>query len=57
VFERFRQADSSTTRTHTGVGLGLAIARHLVDLHRGTISVESEGLHRGATFTVRLPLA
>lgn len=56
VFERFRQADSSTTRAHTGIGLGLAIARHLVDLHRGTISVESEGLNRGATFTVRLPL-
>lgn len=56
VFERFRQADSSTTRAHTGVGLGLAIARHLVELHRGTISVASEGLNRGATFTVTLPV-
>ncbi len=55
VFERFRQADTSTTRAHTGVGLGLAIARHLVDLHNGTISVYSDGRDRGTTFTVRLP--
>lgn len=55
VFERFRQADTSTTRAHTGVGLGLAIARHLVELHNGTIAVHSDGPDRGSTFTVRLP--
>lgn len=57
VFERFRQADSSTTRAHGGLGLGLAIVRHLVELHGGTISVESDGLGKGAMFIVRLPLA
>jgi CheY-like chemotaxis protein len=57
VFERFRQADSSTTRTHSGVGLGLAIVRHLVELHGGRISAHSEGADRGALFVVRLPLA
>ena len=57
VFERFRQADSSTTRTHSGVGLGLSIVRHLVELHGGQISAASEGAGRGATFVVRLPLA
>jgi signal transduction histidine kinase/ActR/RegA family two-component response regulator len=56
VFERFRQADSSTTRTHSGVGLGLSIARHLVELHGGEISAESAGVGAGATFIVRLPL-
>jgi PAS domain S-box-containing protein len=55
VFERFRQAESSTTRSHAGLGLGLAIAKHLVDLHGGTIEVRSEGLGRGATFRVALP--
>jgi len=55
VFERFRQADSTTTRTHSGVGLGLAIVRHLVELHGGTIEAASEGEGRGATFTVKLP--
>jgi signal transduction histidine kinase len=55
VFDRFRQADSSTTRSHSGAGLGLAISRHLVELHRGTIEARSEGLGRGSTFTVRLP--
>jgi signal transduction histidine kinase len=55
VFERFRQVDSSTTRTHGGLGLGLAIARHLVELHGGTVRAESAGLGEGAMFTVRLP--
>jgi len=56
VFDRFRQADSTTTRVHGGVGLGLSIARQLVEAHQGAISVESEGKGRGATFIVRLPL-
>jgi signal transduction histidine kinase/DNA-binding response OmpR family regulator len=55
VFERFRQADSTTTRTHGGLGIGLAIARHLVELHGGTISAESDGNNRGARFVVHLP--
>ena len=57
VFERFRQADPSFTRTRGGLGLGLAIARHLVELHGGTITVHSDGEGRGALFTVRLPSA
>ncbi|MBD1824714.1 response regulator [Cyanobacteria bacterium FACHB-DQ100] len=56
VFDRFRQADSTTTRSHNGLGLGLAIVRHLVELHEGTIEATSPGLEKGATFTVRLPL-
>jgi CheY-like chemotaxis protein/anti-sigma regulatory factor (Ser/Thr protein kinase) len=56
MFERFRQADSSTTRRHGGLGLGLAIARSLVVLHRGTLRAESEGLGRGTTLTVAVPL-
>ena len=56
VFERFRQADSTTTRQHGGLGLGLAIARHLVEIHGGTIRADSAGEDRGATFTIRLPL-
>ena len=57
LFERFRQADSSTTRSHMGLGLGLAIVRHLVELHGGTIAAESNGPGKGATFRVRLPVA
>jgi signal transduction histidine kinase len=57
VFERFRQADSSATRTHGGVGLGLAIVRHLVELHGGGISAQSEGRDRGSLFVVWLPVA
>jgi PAS domain S-box-containing protein len=54
IFDPFRQADSSLTRGHGGLGLGLAIARYLVDLHGGTIRVESAGEHQGTTFTIRL---
>jgi signal transduction histidine kinase/CHASE1-domain containing sensor protein len=56
VFDRFRQADSTTTRQHGGLGLGLAIARHLVEIHGGSINAESRGEGRGATFTIKLPL-
>ena len=56
VFDRFQQADSSVTRKHGGLGLGLAITRHLVEMHGGTIEAHSEGEGRGATFTVKLPV-
>ena len=56
VFELFRQADSSTTRRHSGLGLGLALVRYLVEQHGGNIWVESEGEGKGATFTVDLPV-
>lgn len=56
IFERFSQADSSTTRRHGGLGLGLSIAKHLTELHGGTISASSAGLGQGATFLVKLPL-
>jgi len=56
VFDRFRQADMTTTRAHGGLGLGLAIVRQLVELHSGTVRVASAGVGRGATFTVKLPL-
>ena len=54
VFERFRQADSATTRAHGGLGLGLAIVRHLVEAHGGTVHAESPGPGQGAVFTVKL---
>jgi CheY-like chemotaxis protein/anti-sigma regulatory factor (Ser/Thr protein kinase) len=56
VFDRFRQADQTTTRTHGGLGLGLAIVRQLVELHGGSVRVESEGEGRGTSFSVSLPL-
>jgi signal transduction histidine kinase len=55
VFDRFRQADSSMSRRHSGLGLGMAIVRHLVELHGGTVSVESDGEGKGATFRIRMP--
>ena len=57
VFERFRQAESTATRSHRGMGLGLAIVRHLIELHGGTVTAASDGENRGSTFTIHLPLA
>ena len=57
VFDRFRQADSSTTRQYSGLGLGLAVVRHLVEQHGGRVSAESEGENRGSTFTIELPVS
>lgn len=57
IFDRFRQADGTTTRQHGGLGLGLAIVRHLVELHGGTIKADSAGEGKGTTFTIKLPLA
>jgi PAS domain S-box-containing protein len=56
IFDRFRQADSTTRRTHSGLGLGLTIVRHLTELHGGRVSAESEGIGKGASFTIELPL-
>jgi signal transduction histidine kinase/integral membrane sensor domain MASE1 len=56
VFERFRQADTSTHREHGGLGLGLAIVRHLIELHGGTVRADSAGIGRGSTFTIELPV-
>jgi CheY-like chemotaxis protein len=57
VFDRFRQAESSITRSHRGLGLGLAIVRHLTEAHGGTVTAASEGDGKGATFTIKIPLA
>src|SRR5207245_8881478 len=57
IFDRFRQGDSTTTRPHGGLGLGLALVRHLVDLHGRPVRAASEGPGRGATFVVELPVA
>lgn len=56
IFERFRQVDPSTTRRHGGLGLGLSIAKHMTELHGGSISAHSPGRGKGATFIVRLPV-
>ena len=56
IFERFRQGDTGTNRSHGGLGLGLSIVRHLVEIHGGSVGAKSDGPGKGATFTVRLPL-
>jgi CheY-like chemotaxis protein len=56
IFERFSQQESGTGKSFAGLGIGLTIVKHLVDIHHGTIEVESEGIGKGATFRVRLPL-
>jgi signal transduction histidine kinase len=55
VFDRFRQADGSSTRSFGGLGLGLSIARHIITMHGGTIQASSAGLNQGTTFTVEIP--
>nr|WP_233562713.1 ATP-binding protein [Sorangium cellulosum] len=56
VFERFRQADSTSRRAHAGLGIGLSLVRHIVEAHGGSVMAESPGLQKGSTFVVRLPL-
>ena len=56
IFDRFRQGDASVTRPHGGLGLGLSIVRHIVELHGGKVQVHSDGLNRGSTFSVQLPV-
>jgi PAS domain S-box-containing protein len=56
MFERFTQADTTTARRHAGLGLGLAIVRHIIELHGGTVTAESEGVGKGATFRILLPV-
>jgi signal transduction histidine kinase len=56
VFERFRQGDSSTTRVHGGLGLGLALVQHFVEMHGGSVDAASRGRDKGATFTISLPV-
>src|SRR5262249_54122669 len=56
VFERFRQADSASTREYGGLGLGLAITRHIVEMHGGSVSASSPGKDQGATFKIRIPM-
>src|SRR5690606_10599777 len=56
VFDRFRQADSSSTRAHGGLGIGLTVVRHIVETHGGTVAAHSDGDGCGSIFTVRLPL-
>ena len=56
VFERFRQAEPSTSRSYGGLGIGLSVSRHLMELHQGTVTAHSDGLGKGATFVVRLPM-
>jgi signal transduction histidine kinase len=56
IFDRFRQADSSSTRVHSGLGVGLALVKHLVELHGGKVTAHSDGPARGATFVVTLPV-
>jgi signal transduction histidine kinase len=56
VFDTFRQADGSSTRSHGGLGLGLSIVRHIVEAHGGTVTAVSRGAGQGACFTVRLPI-
>ena len=57
LFNRFTQSDSSTTRAHGGLGLGLAIVKHVVEAHGGSVTAESEGKGRGATFRIRIPIS
>jgi len=57
MFDRFRQGDSSITRKHGGLGIGLSIVKHIVEMHGGSVRAESEGANKGATFIVLLPLS